>query len=79
MKRTVNLKEGNSAEVTIVDDDEPGDLAFALDMAETSCRESCGAFSVAVKRFDGCKGTISCKYRTVSQPIIYSLTHLLSD
>lgn len=43
-----------------------GDLAFELGMDKATCKESCGKFKIKVKRYDGSKGTITCKYETRS-------------
>ena len=38
-----------------------------MEMAEAGCKESCGTFKVKVQRYDGSKGTITCKYRTADK------------
>ena len=55
---------GNEAvcEVTIQDDDGPGELHF--DSRELETFESVGSLPVAVLRTHGCQGTVSCQWTT---------------
>jgi len=56
--------EGNGeAEVTIVDDDEPGEIGFEPDELIRVVKESSQYVNVPVKRINGSSGTITVKYR----------------
>ncbi len=51
--------------VTIVDDDEPGEIGFKDDVS-LNISESAGMASVVVNRINGSKGQIACKYETIA-------------
>jgi solute carrier family 8 (sodium/calcium exchanger) len=56
--------EGNGiAEVTIVDDDEPGEVGFDPDETTRVVKESSRFVDIPVKRINGSSGTITVKYR----------------
>jgi len=58
------LADGGIAEITIVDDDEPGEIGFDKDVAELVLKESTGKYMLRVKRFNGSNGTLTVKYKT---------------
>mmetsp|Transcript_30879 Transcript_30879/g.39772 ORF Transcript_30879/g.39772 Transcript_30879/m.39772 type:complete len:589 (+) Transcript_30879:107-1873(+) len=56
--------EWGSCTAIIIDDDEPGDIGFDESMQEVTAMESAGFAELTVRRFNGSKGSISCKVRT---------------
>jgi len=50
--------------VIIIDDDEPGDIGFDASQQEVSVLESKEYVELAVRRFNGSKGRIECRFRT---------------
>ena len=54
----------SEALITIIDDDEPGELGFHEDAAAVTVVESDKEAHVKVNRFNGSSGQISCKWRT---------------
>jgi solute carrier family 8 (sodium/calcium exchanger) len=55
-------KEAKRTTVTIIDDDDPGNLQFATD--DYHVQESCGSVKVEVERVNGSNGVITCEYKT---------------
>ena len=52
--------------VTIIDDDEPGEIGFKDKDAVSSVLEKDGTCKCIVSRFNGSSGDIACKYETVA-------------
>ena len=62
---TGELSNGGTAEITIVDDDEPGEIGFLPEDAMMVVKESTGKMFLTVKRSNGSSGSITVKYKTV--------------
>jgi len=58
------VDNGGVAEVTIVDDDEPGEVGFEPASKQVVVKQSVGEHFVVVKRINGSSGAITVKYRT---------------
>jgi len=58
------VDNGGIAEITIVDDDEPGEVGFEVADKFAIVKQSVGETFVVVKRFNGSSGAITVKYRT---------------
>jgi solute carrier family 8 (sodium/calcium exchanger) len=56
-------KELQRTTVTIIDDDEPGNLQFTQD--DYHFKETCGKAVVEVERVNGSNGIITCEYKTL--------------
>ena len=61
----LDLSGGSTATVTIIDDDEPGEVGFAVDDVNLTVVETAGFASVPVSRMNGSAGAIIVKYATV--------------
>ncbi|RDD45318.1 Sodium/calcium exchanger 3 [Trichoplax sp. H2] len=57
------IGEKNSTEITIINDDEPGEIAF--NKASYLFKESCGTAKVEIVRKNGSDGTISVNWKTI--------------
>jgi solute carrier family 8 (sodium/calcium exchanger) len=53
-----------STEVTIIDDDEPGEIGFKEKDASINTHETAGTLNVVISRFNGSAGEIGCKWST---------------
>merc|ERR1740117_1667968 len=51
-------------EVSIIDDDVPGEITFALDQVETTEKVDVTDLKIIVKRLNGSNGKIGCTYYT---------------
>ena len=58
------VDNGGVAEVTIVDDDEPGEVGFEEASKQVVVKQSVGEHFVVIKRTNGSSGAITVKYRT---------------
>mmetsp|Transcript_72177 Transcript_72177/g.145209 ORF Transcript_72177/g.145209 Transcript_72177/m.145209 type:complete len:861 (-) Transcript_72177:435-3017(-) len=58
------LNGGGKCEITIVDDDEPGEVGFSAELESIILKESTGKYQLKVNRFNGSSGDITVKYRT---------------
>lgn len=56
--------ENDTAEITIIDDDEPGEVGFAAEELFKVAKQSAKTLHVPVKRQHGSSGKITVKYRT---------------
>jgi solute carrier family 8 (sodium/calcium exchanger) len=63
------LAGGGICEITIVDDDEPGEIGFEKELTELVLKESTGKYMLKVKRFNGSAGTLTVKYKTECQKL----------
>ena len=59
-----SLGEWATTTVIIIDDDEPGDIGFDQANQEVSVIESKEMVELTVRRFNGSKGRIECKFKT---------------
>jgi hypothetical protein len=64
---SAKVDNGGVAEITIVDDDEPGEVGFDPADKFAIVKQSAGESFVVVKRFNGSSGAITVKYRTEVQ------------
>lgn len=56
--------ERKTAQVTIIDDDEPGKIRFGVEVLEVVEQRDQETIEITVERFDGCVGTVGCRYST---------------
>jgi hypothetical protein len=71
---SAELSNNGTAEVTIVDDDEPGEITFNAEDAMMVVKESTGKMFINVKRQNGSSGSISVKYKTRVEKMATALT-----
>lgn len=58
------LGEWAKCTAIIIDDDEPGNVGFDQKMQAVTAMEGSGVAELTVRRFNGSKGQVSCKFRT---------------
>lgn len=63
-EKNCTLGEWDKCTAIIIDDDEPGNVGFDEKMQAVTALENDGFAELTVRRFNGSKGSITCKYRT---------------
>jgi hypothetical protein len=58
------LGDWSQCTAIIIDDDEPGNVGFDEKMQAVTAMEGTGYAELTVRRFNGSKGTITCKFKT---------------
>ena len=65
--------------VTIIDDDEPGEIGFKEKDATVTALEKAGTLDVMISRFNGSAGEISCKWATADGSAIAGTDYLANS